>query len=91
MVQFFNQEMLKHNLNTAPGFSVMSAQVNTEKNFAFLEFRTPEETTHCMQLDGIILNGQSLKLRRPKDYVPPIEQAAVGLQFPTPATEISNF
>jgi len=29
-----------------------------------------EETTNAMAFDGIDLQGQSLKIRRPKDYTP---------------------
>ncbi len=35
-----------------------------------LQFRSVEETTKAMALDGILLQGQSLKIRRPKDYSP---------------------
>jgi splicing factor U2AF subunit len=75
---------------------VLSAQINLEKNFAFLELRSGrcrrdecglfrlvgmlaymhtcavEEATRCMSFDGIMFNGNELKLRRPKDYQPPV-------------------
>lgn len=35
-----------------------------------LQFRSVEETTNAMAFDGIVLQGQSLKIRRPKDYQP---------------------
>jgi len=44
--------------------------INTEKSFAFVEFRFPEDATSSMGLDGIMLDGHALKVRRPKDYVP---------------------
>jgi len=34
------------------------------------QFRSVEETTNAMAFDGIVLQGQSLKIRRPKDYQP---------------------
>ena len=34
------------------------------------QFRSVEETTKAMALDGIMLQSQSLKIRRPKDYSP---------------------
>ncbi|XP_020626592.1 splicing factor U2AF 65 kDa subunit-like [Orbicella faveolata] len=34
------------------------------------QLRSVEETTQAMAFDGIILEGQSLKIRRPKDYQP---------------------
>ncbi len=33
-------------LTTAPGNAVAACQINLEKNFAFLEFRSIEETTN---------------------------------------------
>lgn len=43
MAEFFNNQLMSANLNTAPGAPIMSAQINSEKNFAFLEFRSVEE------------------------------------------------
>lgn len=37
--------------------------------FAF-QFRSVDETTQAMAFDGIIFQGQSLKIRRPHDYRP---------------------
>ena len=42
--------------------------MNTEKGYAFAEFVTPEDCTMALALDGILLHGTVLKLRRPKDY-----------------------
>ena len=36
----------------------------------YSQFRSVEETTNAMAFDGIVLQGQSLKIRRPKDYQP---------------------
>ena len=35
-----------------------------------LQMRSVEETTNCMAFDGISFQGQSVKIRRPKDYAP---------------------
>lgn len=35
-----------------------------------LQFRSVDETTQAMAFDGIIFQGQSLKIRRPHDYRP---------------------
>lgn len=34
------------------------------------QFRSVDETTQAMAFDGIIFQGQSLKIRRPHDYQP---------------------
>jgi hypothetical protein len=38
--------MLAANLCIAPGAPIINTQVNHEKNFGFLEFRSSEECTH---------------------------------------------
>lgn len=39
-------------------------------SFSVLQFRSVDETTQAMAFDGIIFQGQSLKIRRPHDYQP---------------------
>ncbi len=34
------------------------------------QFRSVDETTQAMAFDGIVFQGQSLKIRRPHDYRP---------------------
>jgi len=70
MIDFFNAKMRESNLVKQPGNPVLACQINLEKNFAFLEFRSVEETTSAMAFDGIVLQGQALKIRRPRDYQP---------------------
>ena len=38
--------------------------------FVVPKFRSVDETTQAMAFDGIIFQGQSLKIRRPHDYQP---------------------
>ncbi|CAK9299652.1 unnamed protein product [Gordionus sp. m RMFG-2023] len=70
MVEFFNEQMDISGLNQGGGKSVLACQINLDKNFAFLEFRSSEETTLAMAFDGITFMGQTLKIRRPRDYQP---------------------
>ncbi|KAG0295665.1 U2 small nuclear RNA auxiliary factor 2 [Linnemannia gamsii] len=71
LADFFNQTMMSMNLTTASGAPVVSVHINFDKNYAFVEFRTPEEATAAMAFDGIVFQAQTLKIRRPKDYQPP--------------------
>lgn len=70
MIDFFNQQMHLSGLAQAEGNPILACQINRDKNFAFLECRSIDETTQCMAFDGINFKGQSLKLRRPHDYQP---------------------
>ncbi|KAG2225584.1 hypothetical protein INT45_013695 [Circinella minor] len=69
MADFFNSTM--QNLATEEGDPVVSVQINHDKNYAFVEFQTPEQATAAMGYDGITFQTQTLKIRRPKDYHPP--------------------
>ncbi len=73
-MDFFNQQMALTGLAQSEGMPVIAVQINLDKNFAFLEFRSIDETTAAMAFDGIVFQGQSLKIRRPRDY-----QAMPGL------------
>lgn len=70
MLDFFNQQMHLCGLAQAPGNPVLACQINLDKNFAFIEFRSIDETTAGMAFDGINFMGQQLKIRRPRDYQP---------------------
>ena len=43
-----------------PGPCVVNVYINYEKKFAFVEFRTVEETSNAMALDGIMFEGVSV-------------------------------
>ncbi|WWC91001.1 uncharacterized protein L201_005940 [Kwoniella dendrophila CBS 6074] len=66
---FFDKLMIEHKLAVdMPGNPTTTCQINNEKNFAFIEFRTPEEATAALQFDGVMYDGHPLRVRRPKDY-----------------------
>jgi splicing factor U2AF subunit len=69
--RFFNKAMIDGNPHGDPGESIVSVYLNLPKKFGFVEFRTPEEATAAMNLDGITFRGQMLTIRRPSDYTPP--------------------
>ncbi|GAB1740179.1 hypothetical protein NU219Hw_g5297t1 [Hortaea werneckii] len=97
---FFNLQL--NGLNTTRGQDpCISAQVSADKAYALLEFKTAEDATNAMALDGISMepesmdttngdaNGsaQGLTIRRPKDYIVP----AVTDETETEAGVLSSF
>mmetsp|Transcript_22679 Transcript_22679/g.47344 ORF Transcript_22679/g.47344 Transcript_22679/m.47344 type:complete len:742 (-) Transcript_22679:558-2783(-) len=77
---------------------IISVYINRERRFAFLEFKTMEITTACLQLDGIdVLGRGKVKVKRPNDYnaalapavnpatAPKLNTAALGIVSPTVA------
>lgn len=82
LAQFFNSKMTEmglvsdghlgedlQGLGLKGDLPVISVHVNYEKNYAFVEFRNPEEATNALGFDGIVYQNNALKIRRPKDYV----------------------
>ena len=68
---FFNAAMLKAGKTGVNGNQpVVSVNLNNDKGFCFLEFEHSKICSECLAFDGIILEGNTLKLRRPKDYMP---------------------
>lgn len=70
---FFNQLMVQNGL-IKPGqpfgsLPVLSARMNDQGTFAFLEMRSPEETDAAMQLNGVPLANAPMKIGRPKAYI----------------------
>lgn len=59
MMEYFNQQMHLSGLAQAAGNPVLACQINLDKNFAFLEFRSIDETTQAMAFDGINFKGKN--------------------------------
>jgi hypothetical protein len=72
LLEFMNAAMLSVNANHLAGTKpCISCSVNVEKAYAFAEFITPEDATVALAFDGVTLHGTTLKIRRPKDFIPP--------------------
>lgn len=84
LMDFFNLQL--NGLNVTRGTDpCISAQVSQDGTYALLEFKTSEDATNAMALDGITMeadamdtsngdtNGTSkgLEIKRPKDYIVP--------------------
>ncbi|GIY49472.1 splicing factor U2AF 50 kDa subunit [Caerostris extrusa] len=57
MMDFFNAQMHVCGFSQAQGNPILACQINLDKNFAFLEFRSIDETTQAMAFDGINFKG----------------------------------
>ncbi|ORX66761.1 hypothetical protein DL89DRAFT_259885 [Linderina pennispora] len=72
---FFNGLLVQLGIAPAHELPVVNIQISHDKNYAFVELRDAEQATQAMGMDGVVLQGQKLKIRRPKDYIPPEGQA----------------
>ncbi|KAI9467926.1 hypothetical protein H4R22_002863 [Coemansia sp. RSA 1290] len=71
IASFFNDIMVRLNIAPPDELPVQNIQINHDKNYAFVEFRNADQATMGMGLDGIMFQNQKVKIRRPKDYIPP--------------------
>jgi splicing factor U2AF subunit len=66
--------LAQHGILGHDGPHVTAISLHLDKFFAFVEFRTPEDATRALNLDGLplplSLGGTKLRLRRPKDFSP---------------------
>lgn len=54
-----------------PNMPIFTVTVNNGKMFAFIEFHCIEDCDIAICMDGIVMEGVPLKIRRPKDYQRP--------------------
>jgi splicing factor U2AF subunit len=72
LTTFLNQALMALGICQVAGKSpIIACQVTPERNFAFIEFGDTSDATAALQLDGIPFRGNTLKIKRPKDYTPP--------------------
>ena len=50
------------------GNPIISSWISTDGHYGFLEFRTAEEAVLGFNLQGMVLQGNELKIGRPKQY-----------------------
>jgi splicing factor U2AF subunit len=86
IMEFFNLQL--NGLNVVSSHDpCLSAHIATSKEYAALEFKTPEDATVALAMNGISMRDESggpdrsgLSIRRPKDYITP---AADENAYPT--------
>jgi splicing factor U2AF subunit len=73
VAQFLNEQYKARNLPCLSGtLPVVNVQINVDKNFAFIDCARSEQADHILAfMDGINFKNQVLRVRRPKDYLPP--------------------
>lgn len=90
LVQFFTA-CLK-GLGLLTDIPIMSAWINGDQTFAFLEFRSVQDATLALSLcDGLTLGGRQLRFGRPVDYKLPSKHLlcyTVGGQEPVGDDEV---
>jgi len=80
LVEFLNAAMAALNANIKPGPPATKAWISTDGHYAFVEFRSMEEATNGMQLNGLNCLGYALRIGRPKTYPPELQNLVASQQ-----------
>ena len=98
IIEFFNLQLNGLNVVSGPD-PCISAQVSSNNEYALLEFKTAEDATVALAMNGITMrdNAQNpdqsgLSIRRPKDYITPTrdENAYSGDEVSTDVKDSPN-
>ena len=77
LAKYFTDAMTAHGLSVGEGDPVVTASVSGA--FAFVEFRSVQECTNALAFDGAVLQGQALRVSRPRKYQGPLLSPPPGL------------
>eukprot|EP00918_Siedleckia_nematoides_P026769 GHVU01057736.1.p1 GENE.GHVU01057736.1~~GHVU01057736.1.p1 ORF type:complete len:452 (-),score=35.75 GHVU01057736.1:1526-2881(-) len=80
LVEFLNAAIVAINANKMPGPAATKAWISADGHYAFVEFRSMEEATGAMQLNGLNCLGYALKIGRPKTFPPELQTYISNMQ-----------
>ena len=98
IIEFFNLQLNGLNVVSGPD-PCISAQIASNNEYALLEFKTAEDTTIALAMNGIAMRDNTggpdqsgLSIRRPKDYITPTrdENAYSGDEISTDVKDSPN-
>ncbi|TGZ79132.1 hypothetical protein EX30DRAFT_382725 [Ascodesmis nigricans] len=72
MLQFFNELLAPLNVTVGSPDPITAVQMNASRDLAMMEFKNTSDTTLCLAFSGIEYQGNQLEIRRPKDYIVPL-------------------
>jgi len=85
IAEFFNMACRESGIAIMPGEPVIGSWLSPEGKYGFIEFRSIDETTAALALNGISLQGRQLVVKRPNDYEPAPEGIPTGVALTAPA------
>ncbi|UKJ89079.1 snRNP splicing factor U2AF [Theileria orientalis] len=83
LLDIINQALISVNGTSMPGNPCLKGWISSDGHYAFIELRTMEEASNCMQLTGLNIMGHNIKVNRPKTYDPELLSKAPSPTVPT--------
>jgi len=91
IVEFFNMASQASGIAIMAGDPVVDSWISPEGKYGFVEFRSIDECTAALALNGISLQGRQLVMKRPNDYEPAPDHIPTGVAIATgPANATSS-
>lgn len=85
IIEFFNMASQASGIAIMAGDPVVDSWISPEGKYGFVEFRSIDECTAALALNGISLQGRQLVIKRPNDYEPAPEHIPTGVAIATGA------
>ncbi|EKX72563.1 conserved hypothetical protein [Theileria equi strain WA] len=83
LLDFLNEALIAINGTSMPGNPCLKGWISSDSHYAFIELRTMEEASNCMQLTGLNCMGYNIRVNRPKTYTPEMLALAPSPTVPT--------
>ncbi|XP_954897.1 snrnp splicing factor (U2AF), putative [Theileria annulata] len=83
LMDIINQALISVNGTSMPGNPCLKGWISSDGHYAFIELRTMEEASNCMQLTGLNIMGHNIKVNRPKTYDADVFSKAPSPTVPT--------
>ncbi|ORM40296.1 Splicing factor U2af large subunit B [Babesia sp. Xinjiang] len=83
LLEFLNEALTAVNGTSIPGNPCQKGWISADSHYAFVEMRTMEEASNCIQLSGINYLNYALRINRPKTYNPDVLTEAPSPTIPT--------
>ncbi|GFE53911.1 U2 small nuclear ribonucleo auxiliary factor [Babesia ovis] len=83
LLEFLNDALTAVNGTSIPGNPCQKGWISADSHYAFVEMRTMEEASNCIQLSGINYQNYALRINRPKTYNPDVLTEAPSPTIPT--------
>ncbi|EAN30936.2 Splicing factor U2af large subunit A [Theileria parva strain Muguga] len=83
LMDIINQALISVNGTSMPGNPCLKGWISSDGHYAFIELRTMEEASNCMQLTGLNIMGHNIKVNRPKTFDADVFSKAPSPTVPT--------
>jgi len=90
VVEFFNMASQASGISIMPGDPVCDSWISPEGKYGFVEFRSIDECTAALALNGISLQGRQLVIKRPNDYEPAPDHIPTGVAIGSAAANATS-